>query len=127
MTEATGNTVSRAEHHADSAAHRVRQSRARVRAALERHAIGRDNAIHGTALADLTPLRATTVRDIIAELRDDPQGPPIGNCADGYYVIDDPDQLAEYVKNVKETIQTKRERMQANVKAFNRDRYGGDS
>lgn len=123
--ESTGNAVSRSEHYAESSVSRVRQSRARVCAALERHAVGRENAIHGTALADVTPLKDTTVRDIIAELRDDPEGPPIGNCSDGYYVIDDPDQLAEYVEGVKETIQTKRDRMQANVKAFNRERYGG--
>lgn len=66
----------------------------------------------------------SAVRDVIAELRDDPQGPPIGNCSDGYYVIDDPDELDEYVNGVKETISNKRDRMQANVKAFNRDRYG---
>lgn len=115
--------ATRAEHHADSPAHRVRQSRARVRAALERYAVGRDDAMHGSALADRTPLKDTTVRDIIAELRDDPQGPPIGNCSDGYYVIDDPDELEAYIESVKDTIATKRERMQANVQSFNRERY----
>ena len=111
--------MSRAEHHADSPAHRVRQSRARVRAALERNAVGRENALPGTDLAALTPLKATTVRDIIAELRDDPEGPPIGNCSDGYYIINTTDELEDYIQTMKDTIQTKRDRLQANVQAFN--------
>lgn len=111
--------MSRSEHHADSPAHRVRQSRARVRGALERHAVGRENALSGTALADRTPLKPTTVRDIIAELRDDPNGPPIGNCSDGYYIISDTDELEQHVEDVKDTIATKRERLEATVQAFN--------
>lgn len=115
--------MSRAEHHAESPAHRVRQSRARVRAALERHAVGRENALSGTALADLTPLKPTTVRDIIAELRDDAGGPPIGNCADGYYIIDTTDELEAHISDVKDTIATKRERLEATVQAFNQRRW----
>ena len=113
-------TTTRAEHHAHSPAHRVRQSRARVRAALERHAVGRDNALSGRALADRTPLKPTTVRDIIAELRDDSNGPPIGNCADGYYVIASVDELERHIADVKDEIATKRERLEATVQAFNR-------
>jgi hypothetical protein len=114
---------SRAEHHANSSAHKVRQSRARVRRALETKAVGRENAMHGTDLAELVPIEYTTVRDVIAELRDDPDGPPIGNCGDGYFVIDDPDELEDYISGIKDTIATKRERLQANVKAYNRREY----
>ena len=112
--------MTRAEHHADSPAHTVRQSRARVRAALERHAVGRRNALPGTALADLTPLKPTTVRDIIAELRDDPHGPPIGNCADGYYIISSVGELESHISDVKDEIKTKRERLEATVTAYNK-------
>lgn len=118
---------SRAEAHADSPAHRVRQSRARVRAALERHAVGRANAIHGSDLAARVPVAETTVRDIIAELRDDPLGPPIGGGSNqGYFVIADTDELDAWIGDVKDEIATRRERIQANVRAFNRRRYGGD-
>lgn len=120
VAEGVREHYTRAEHHADSPAHEVRESRRRVRSALERHAVGRDNAMPGSALADLVPLRETTVRDIVAELRDDPEGPPIGNCADGYYVIATTAELEDYVAGMKDTIATKRERLQANVKAFNR-------
>jgi uncharacterized small protein (DUF1192 family) len=116
--------TTRAEHHADTPAYRVRQSRARVRAALERHAVGRENALSGRALADRTPLKPTTVRDIIAELRDDPDGPPIGNCADGYYVIASVDELEAHIADVKDEIATKRERLEATVQAFNRGNGG---
>lgn len=116
--------TTRAEAHAHSPKHRVRQSRARVRRALETKCIGRENAMHGTDLAELVPIEYTTVRDVIAELRDDPEGPPIGNCSDGYFVIDDPAELEEYIEGMKDTIATKRERLQANVKAYNRRRYG---
>lgn len=116
--------TTRSEHHADSPAPTVRESRRVVRRALERHAVGRDAAIHGSDLADLVPIAATTVRDLVAELRDDPDGPPIGNCADGYFVIADATELADYVRGMKDEIATKRERLQANVRAFNRRQQG---
>lgn len=114
--------TTRSEHHADSPAPTVRESRRRVRATLERHAVGRDNAIHGSDLADLVPIAATTVRDLVAELRDDPDGPPIGNCGDGYFILDSRDELESWVAGVNEEIQTKRERIAANTEAFNRRR-----
>jgi len=119
--------TTRAEHHADSPKHRVRQSRARVRRVLETECVGRDNAMHGSELAELVPIEETTVRDVIAELRDDPEGPPINSCGAGYHVIQSPDELEDYVSSMKDTIATKEERLEANVKAFNRRRYGGES
>jgi len=117
--------MTRSEHYADSDAQTVRDSRRRVRKALERHAVGRDSALSGAALAGHVPLKPTTVRDIIAELRDDPAGPPIGQCADGYYVINSRDELKEWVESVQDEIATKEERLQANVQSFNQREYGG--
>lgn len=111
---------SRAEHHAHSDTHTVRESRREVRQALEAHAVGRENATSGKALADRVPLKPTTVRDIVAELRDDPGGPPIGQCADGYYILADESELDAWVESVQEEIATKRERLRANVESFNR-------
>lgn len=110
---------SRAEHHADAPAGEVRQSRARVRYVLTQYAVGRENATSGSALAEHVPLKPTTVRDIIAELRDDPQGPPIGQSSQGYYIIQSRDELDEWVESVKEEIATKRERLRANVRSYN--------
>lgn len=112
--------TARAEYHATSDARTVRYSRRVVRRALEAGHVGREDAIHGSELEAFVPVKATTVRDVIAELRDDPDAPPIGNCADGYYVIATRAELDEYVSGVKDELATKRERLQANVQAFNR-------
>ena len=112
--------MSRAETHADSDARTVRYSRRVVARALTTGHVGKPNAVHGSQLAMYVPVKETTVRDVIAELRDDPAGPPIGNCTDGYYVIATPDELDEYVQNVREEIATKQARLQATVQSFNR-------
>jgi len=112
--------MTRAEHYADSPERTVRYSRRVVHRALTTGHVGRDNAISGADLAAFVPVAETTVRDVIAELRDDPTGPPIDSCADGYYVIATAAELDRYVDRVTDEIATKRERMKANVKAFNR-------
>lgn len=113
-------TMSRAERHADSDARTVRYSRRVVHRALTTGHVGRENAITGASLASFVPVKETTVRDVIAELRDDPLGPPIDSCGDGYYVISNSAELDRYVDRVTDEIQTKKERMRANVKAYNR-------
>lgn len=118
MSSQSPNT--RAEHHAESTPETVRNSRQRVREALESYAVGRENATSGAALADRVPLKPTTVRDVIAELRDDPGGPPIGQCSDGYYILSSSEELDAWVSGVKEEIATKRERLRANVESYNR-------
>jgi predicted TIM-barrel enzyme len=118
--------MTRSEHHADADAHTVRESRRTVRQALETYAVGRENALPGTALADLTPLKATTVRDIVAELRDDADGPPIGQCSDGYYVLSDADELQAWIEGVQAEIQTKRERLEANVQSYNKRHHSNE-
>jgi predicted TIM-barrel enzyme len=116
----TDTPTTRSEHHADSTATQVRASRRHVHRALEAGHVGRERAISGTELAEFVPVKYTTVRDCIAELRDDPDGPPIGNCSDGYYIIDSREELDRYVQSVKDEIQTKRDRLEANTQAFNR-------
>lgn len=118
MSSSTPGT--RAEHHADSDPGTVRASRRHIMRALTAGHQGRGNAIPASRLAEFVPPAETTVRDIIAELRDDPEGPPIGNCADGYYVIADPAELEEYIAGVRDEIATKRERLEANVESFKR-------
>jgi len=112
--------MSKAEHYADSDARRVRYSRRVVHRALVTGHVGRENAISGADLATFVPIAATTVRDVIAELRDDPAGPPIDSCADGYYVINTREELRRYVERVRDEITTKEDRLQANVRSFNR-------
>jgi predicted TIM-barrel enzyme len=111
---------SRPEHYADSNPRTVRYSRRAVVRALEAGHVGRQRAIQGRELASFVPVAETTVRDVIAELRDDPSGPPIGQCSDGYYVISDHEELEGWIRGVKEEIATKWDRLRANVESFNR-------
>ena len=110
-------------NYADSPQSTVRESRRIVRQTLETHAVGRENATPGTELVELVPLKYTTVRDIISELRDDEQGPPIGNCGDGYFIINSDDELDDWVEKKRDELQTIKDRMTANVKAYNRRKY----
>jgi hypothetical protein len=120
------NAGSRAEHHADAEPETVRSSRRTVRQALERHAVGRENALSGAALAGKVPLEPTTVRDVVSELRDDGEL-PIGNSPGGYYVIDNADELDAWVEAKREEIATMRSRMETVTESFNQRRYdGGD-
>jgi len=114
----TDTPTTRSEHHADSDARQVRYSRRVVARALEVGHVGRDNAVTGSELASFVPIKPTTVRDCIAELRDDPDGPPIGNCSDGYYIINSREELERHVGAVNDEIQTKRERLEATIKAY---------
>jgi len=116
----TDTARTRSERRADSPATQVRASRRHVRRALEAGHRGREHAISGKDLSRFVPVAYTTVRDVIAELRDDPAGPPIGSCSDGYFIISSGAELDDYVEGMKETIETKRERLEANVRAFNR-------
>ena len=109
--------------YADSPQSTVRESRLIVRQTLETHAVGRDNATPGTKLAERVPLKYTTVRDIISELRDDPHGPPIGNCGNGYFIINSDAELDDWVEKKRDELQTIKDRMTANVKAYNRRKY----
>ena len=119
----TDTPTTRSEHHADSTTTQVRYSRRVVARALEAGHVGRDNAVHGSELASFVPIAETTVRDVIAELREDADAPPIGNCADGYFVIETQRELDDYAESVKDEIATKRERLKANLRAFNRRYY----
>jgi biotin operon repressor len=108
----------RAAEYADSDRDEIEDARRVVRRALLDYARGRENAVSGSELAGRVSLKATTVRDLIADLRDDPEGPAIANCTSGYYVITTREELEEWVASVNEEIQTKRERIAANVESF---------
>lgn len=118
MSKSQPQTRAEAYAHADT--HTVRYSRRVVTRALEAGHQGKSNAIHGSELAEYVPVEETTVRDIIAELRDDPYGPPIGQSGQGYYVLASREELDEWVEGVREEIATKRERLRANVESYNR-------
>lgn len=89
---------------------------------LYRHK-GRENAISSAELARQVlgdEDKASTVRnyidDVIAAFR-----LPIGNCEDGYFVIQDDDEFRQLMEQYESRRQSARERMQALSRAF----YGG--
>ena len=107
------------EQHTDSAKPKLDAARAQIRSEL-RHT-PREDAISSTELANRTGIKATTVRDIVSELKDEL---PIRATSKGYYVITTPDDLERELKSIDEEIATKRETKQRITKAFNQLYYG---
>jgi len=132
--EATGKTVSRAEHHADSDVPKVRRAKDRIAWILRRRDC-REHAISSKALARATGwkpgepsdgIKPTTVRDCIKEIRAE-RDLPIESCGRGYYLIGTVSELERYIENRKEEKRTIDETIQEQVQAFNAMRYGGES
>lgn len=109
--------ATRAEYHADSDGQAVRSARETVQWLLEDHAAGRANAISSRAIADWVGLRPTTVRDLIAELRDEGVL-PIGSCPGGYYRIASAGEFREVMEGIESEIATKQDRQSAIAAAF---------
>lgn len=114
-------TTTRSEHHADSDKSKVRQAKQRIAWILRR----RDNrewAISSKGLADAVGLKATTVRDIIKEIRTEYNVPVIA-CSDGYYTISDTVELEREIERIQAEINTRKETKTELVQAFNARRY----
>lgn len=84
------------------------------------HAIGERPSARD--LEQLTTINHSTVRDAIIELREDHQV-PIANLGNGYFIVDDPEDLERVVEHYQGVIETKRQRLQAITRAFNSRRY----
>lgn len=117
--------TTRAEHHADSTEPDVRDAKDTI-ATILRHRTSRDEAISSQGLGDACGLKATTVRDIIKELRRD-RDLPIRSCSRGYYLIDCVEQLEDELDRIQSEINTRKETREELVQAFNQQRYGGES
>lgn len=66
--------------------HRILQSEAR----------GRENAVSSKSLADRVPVSASTVRDLVPEIRRE-MGVPIGS-SNGYFIIESESELRKQVE-----------------------------
>lgn len=71
---------------------------------LINHHRGRDAAVSSTDLAERVPVSASTVRDLIAEIRRD-YNVPIGS-ANGYFVIDSAEELDRQITRQKRQAET---------------------
>ena len=83
---------------------------------------GKDNAISSKELAEKTSVSASTVRDLIAEVRRD-YGLPIGS-ANGYFVVADVDELETQIDRQKRQAETSLQTARELAKAWNGKRHG---
>jgi hypothetical protein len=85
---------------------------------LTNQARGKANAISSTDLAARTPVAASTVRDLIAEVRREFRL-PIGS-ANGYFIITDEEEFSRQVERQKRQAETSRQTARDIAAAWNR-------
>jgi len=83
---------------------------------LARHQ-GKDNAISGQALAEKTPVSASTVRDLIPEVRNRYRM-PVASCSKGYYRISSQDEFVEVMERIEQRVATAKERQREIARAY---------
>jgi hypothetical protein len=108
-----------ATHYADSSAERINQAKRQI-AGILRERRGKQAAISSKGLADACGLKATTVRDIIPEVRRE-YTLPIASCPGGYYVIADHDDFVSHMNRIEDTIETKRQHQSDLARAWYND------
>lgn len=84
----------------------------------------REEAISSAALAEQMPVSASTVRDLVPEVRAE-LGIPLVSGSGGYYEVQDHDDFLRVMDREQATIERKRERMRDLSAAWNTRRYGG--
>lgn len=88
------------------------------------HVTDREHAVSSADLAESVTPSASTVRDLVQQLRRE-ELLPIVACSDGYYLVDDPEDLEYHLERIAEEIETRRETRQQLTKAFNHWNRGG--
>lgn len=111
----------RAKDHADSDEISIEAAKGELYQTL-RHKTTRDDAVSSSALAGMVGLKATTVRDLIPELRQE-YSLPVVACSKGYYVIQDTDDLARELERIQDEIETRKDTRKELTKAFNQHTY----
>lgn len=85
----------------------------------------REQAISSADLAERTLVSASTVRDLIKEVRREYRL-PIGNCQQGYFVIADAAEATRQIERFRRQAETSRQSARDVAAAWNRQRYGGE-
>lgn len=86
---------------------------------------GPENAMSSADLADRTPVSASTVRDLVPEIRRD-LGIPLVSGSGGYYEVQSHSDFVRVMEREEQAIETKRERMRELSKAWHHRQNGGD-
>jgi len=76
-----------------------------------------EDRISGKELAEMVPVKKTTVYDLVQELRDD-WGLAVYS-RNGYFEVQDPAMLDEIIESINDTIATKEKTKQNLCKSFN--------
>lgn len=105
-----------ATQHADSSAEKINLAKRQI-AGILRERRGKRAAISSKGLAAACGLKATTVRDIIPEIRREYEL-PIASCPGGYYVIAEYEDFVEHMNRIEDTIETKRQRQSDLARAW---------
>lgn len=108
--------MSKAAHNADSANHEVKAAK-RTLARLLEDRQGKQSAISSKALADRVGLKATTVRDMVAEIRVE-YNIPVASCSQGYFVISDEDEFRRQMQRFVERRETVKDRQSELAEAW---------
>ena len=86
--------------------------------------VGQHNAITQSQLADALDMNPSTLRSELRRLREE-RGIPIGNLRDGYFVIQDQEELQEYIGHINSEIESKRNTIEHTLEAW--DGFDTDS
>lgn len=108
--------MSQVSKHADSDEVSIARAKEEIARTIA-HKDGKRNAISSRELAGMVGLKATTVRDVIPEIRCQYRL-PIGSCPGGYYVIDDTEDFRETMQGIEDEIQTKKEHQRELAEAW---------
>jgi DNA-binding transcriptional regulator YhcF (GntR family) len=104
--------------HTDSGPTEHEQAKARIARELQRNHRGRENAVSSKDLAERVPVAATTVRDLIPQIRRE-EDLPIGS-GNGYYIIENREELQRQVERQQEQAQTSIQTARDMAAAYNR-------
>ena len=95
---------------------------AKQRVASDLEGRKRENAVSSKALAERTPVSASTVRDLVPEIRREYELPVVSGPR-GYYEVQEHGDFLRVMEREQHAIETKQQRMRELSKAWNKRRY----
>lgn len=108
--------ASSSTEHADSEPRDIQLAKTIIAKALSMRP-GKEKAISSQDLADRTPVKATTVRDLIPEIIAE-YHIPIASCPNGYYRISDHDEFAREARRYESQRESAKRRLSTLAQAY---------
>lgn len=91
-------------------------TKAVLRKLLSDH-VGEKNGITQNQLSEATGINTSTLRSILRRLREE-RNIPIGNIRNGYYIIEDREELQEFIAHKNREIESNRQTIEDTLTAF---------